>query len=244
MTAPLADSAIGLVTCLYRAESSDWPSRWEALGIATDFAPSTLVAPMVGVSEFGLGSTLAFRREDLQQIGGFGSIADYIADDYQLGARIHRPRPQECDLAHGSEHPALGWLVARCFQASTALGAHDSPFPLQRLSRIAGYVCDPVGCHRGDLRTRGKRAGAAHGPPGGGVDRRMVCPSESGCVALFVAGPFSRFVGSGGVGFCPFWAHGGMAGETAAAGRPGKNRLAAAADFENRPRYVRSLRRQ
>jgi ceramide glucosyltransferase len=42
------------------------------------------------VNEFGLGSTLAFRREDLQRIGGFEAIADYIADDYQLGKLISR----------------------------------------------------------------------------------------------------------------------------------------------------------
>jgi ceramide glucosyltransferase len=89
VTAPLADPEIGLVTCLYRAEADNLPSRFEALAIATDFAPSTLVAPFVGVSEFGLGSTLAFRRADLERIGGFRAIADYLADDYQLGRKLH-----------------------------------------------------------------------------------------------------------------------------------------------------------
>jgi ceramide glucosyltransferase len=89
VTAPLADPAVGLVTCLYRAEADNWPSRFEALAISTEFAPSTLVAPFVGVSEFGLGSTLAFRRRDLDRIGGFAAIAGYIADDYQLGRQIH-----------------------------------------------------------------------------------------------------------------------------------------------------------
>ena len=89
VTAPLADPTIGLVTCLYRAEADDLPSRFEALAIATDFAPSTLVAPFVGISEFGLGSTLAFRRADLERIGGFAAIADYLADDYQLGRKLH-----------------------------------------------------------------------------------------------------------------------------------------------------------
>ena len=89
VTAPLQDPGIGLVTCLYRAEARDWPSRFEALGIATDFAPSTLVAPLFGVSEFGLGSTLAFRRADLEAIGGFAAVADYLADDYQLGRKLH-----------------------------------------------------------------------------------------------------------------------------------------------------------
>ena len=90
VTAPLADPGIGLVTCLYRAEADNWPGRFEALAIATEFAPSTLVAPFVGVSEFGLGSTLAFRRRDLDRIGGFAAIADYLADDYQLGRQIHQ----------------------------------------------------------------------------------------------------------------------------------------------------------
>jgi ceramide glucosyltransferase len=89
VTAPMDDPAIGLVTCLYRAEADNLPSRFEALAIATDFAPSTLVAPFVGVSEFGLGSTLAFRRADLERIGGFAAIADYLADDYQLGRKLH-----------------------------------------------------------------------------------------------------------------------------------------------------------
>lgn len=89
VTAPLADPKVGLVTCLYRAVGDTFAARFEALGVATDFAPSTLVARMVGVDEFAMGSTLAFRRKDLEKIGGFESIADYLADDYQLGHRLH-----------------------------------------------------------------------------------------------------------------------------------------------------------
>ena len=63
--------------------------RFEALGVATDFMPSTFVAPFAGVDEFALGATIAVRRPDLDRIGGFAAIADYIADDYQLGRRIH-----------------------------------------------------------------------------------------------------------------------------------------------------------
>ena len=100
VTAPLADPEIGLVTCLYRAEAHDWPSRFEALAIATDFAPSTLVAPLFGVSEFGLGSTLAFRRADLDAIGGFAAIADYLADDYQLGRKLHQLGLRKYILSH------------------------------------------------------------------------------------------------------------------------------------------------
>jgi ceramide glucosyltransferase len=86
---PLADPKVGLVTCLYRPEGDTFASRFEGLGVSTDFAPSTLVARLVGVDEFALGSTMAFRRTDLDRIGGFQAIADYLADDYQLGHRIH-----------------------------------------------------------------------------------------------------------------------------------------------------------
>jgi ceramide glucosyltransferase len=86
---PLADPRVGLVTCLYRPEGDTFAARFEGLGVSTDFAPSTLVARLVGVDEFALGSTMAFRRTDLDRIGGFQAIADYLADDYQLGHRIH-----------------------------------------------------------------------------------------------------------------------------------------------------------
>lgn len=85
---PLEDPHIGVVTCLYRARWSSWASRFEALGVTTDFSPSTLIAPMVHIAEFALGSTLCFRRADLDALGGFACIADYLADDYQLGKQM------------------------------------------------------------------------------------------------------------------------------------------------------------
>ena len=88
VTAPLADPAVGLVTCLYRARADSWASRCEALGIATEFAPSVLVARLLRQAEFALGSTMAFRAETLRAVGGFDAIADCLADDYQLGRRI------------------------------------------------------------------------------------------------------------------------------------------------------------
>jgi ceramide glucosyltransferase len=88
--APLTDPQVGLLTCLYRGiANSTLGSRLESLGISTDFAAGVLVAQNIenGI-RFGLGSTLAFRRRDLQAIGGFESIVDYLADDYQIGSRI------------------------------------------------------------------------------------------------------------------------------------------------------------
>lgn len=88
--APLRDEAVGMVTCLYRGiPANTLGSRLEALGIGTDFVPGVLSARVIEHGlHFGLGSTLAFRRFDLQAIGGFEAMLDYLADDYELGNRI------------------------------------------------------------------------------------------------------------------------------------------------------------
>lgn len=92
VVAPLADARVGMVTCLYRGvAAATLGSQLEELGISTDFCADVLVARQVenGI-RFGLGSTLAFRRAELEEIGGFLSFVDYLADDYELGKRIAR----------------------------------------------------------------------------------------------------------------------------------------------------------
>ena len=87
--APLEQENIGLVTCLYRAIANFTPTSCiESLGIV-DFCAAVLSARRVeGGLRFGLGSTLAFRSRDLEAIGGFEALVNYLADDYQLGQRI------------------------------------------------------------------------------------------------------------------------------------------------------------
>jgi ceramide glucosyltransferase len=84
----LEDQNVGLVTGLYRARGASLAAKAEALGIVTEFVPSVLVARLLSSSGFALGATMAFRAKDLVAIGGFASIREYLADDYQLGARI------------------------------------------------------------------------------------------------------------------------------------------------------------
>jgi ceramide glucosyltransferase len=88
--APFGDNSVGLVTCLYRGVAAPTlGSRLEALGISADFVPGVLSARFLEKGlHFGLGSTLAFRRRDLEAIGGFAALLDYLADDYELGRRI------------------------------------------------------------------------------------------------------------------------------------------------------------
>ena len=90
--APLLDPKVGLVTCLYRGvASASLGSRLESLSISTDFSAGVLAARQLeGGIRFGLGSTLAFRRSDLEASGGFKALVDYLADDYEIGRRISK----------------------------------------------------------------------------------------------------------------------------------------------------------
>ncbi|HJQ82974.1 MAG TPA: bacteriohopanetetrol glucosamine biosynthesis glycosyltransferase HpnI [Candidatus Binatia bacterium] len=89
MVAPLADPAIGLTTCLYRGVGRfGLPTVLESLFINTDFIPMVLAAQLVQRFEYAYGASIAFRRDALDRIGGFAPLADYLADDYQLGNRI------------------------------------------------------------------------------------------------------------------------------------------------------------
>jgi ceramide glucosyltransferase len=87
----LADDRVGMVTCLYRAgKAPSLAAKLEAVGITTEFAPGVLVAWLIEGISFALGATIATTKENLQAIGGFQAIADYLADDFMLGKLMSR----------------------------------------------------------------------------------------------------------------------------------------------------------
>src|ERR1700722_4568937 len=134
--APLANKDVGMVTCLYRGVAAPTlGSRLESLGISTDFCPGVLVARQLeGGVRFGLGSTLAFRRTDLERIGGFHSIVDYLADDYELGRRIAGLGLQVLlsDVVVETHLPAYALHGFFAHQLRWARGVRDS--------RAGGYI--------------------------------------------------------------------------------------------------------
>jgi ceramide glucosyltransferase len=136
VVAPLANPNVGMVTCLYRGVAgATLGSRLEALGISTDFCAGVLAARQLeGGIRFGLGSTLAFRRTELEKIGGFNSFVDYLADDYELGKRI-------AGLGFTVE---LSHVVVETFLPSYALGdffAHQLRWGRGvRDARAGGYL--------------------------------------------------------------------------------------------------------
>jgi ceramide glucosyltransferase len=87
-----------------------------------------------GGLRFGLGSTLAFRRADLERIGGFKSIVDFLADDYELGRRIASLGLQVMlsDVVVETHLPAYDLRGFLSHQLRWARGVRDS--------RAGGYI--------------------------------------------------------------------------------------------------------
>ncbi len=92
VTAPLADPAVGLVTCLYCGQPADgglW-SRLGALGIDWQFLPHAALGESLGRAQGCYGATMALRAETLARLGGFRALVGLLADDHALGAAVRR----------------------------------------------------------------------------------------------------------------------------------------------------------
>ncbi len=89
------DDRIGLISCPYRAVpgKSLW-SRLEAIGMNTELLGGVMVARMVEGMRFALGCTVAVRRSVLEDMGGFGYLQEFLAEDFVIGQRA-------AELGHG-----------------------------------------------------------------------------------------------------------------------------------------------
>ncbi len=84
----LRDADVGGATCVYKVKNPPgFVSAIEPFFVNCDFIPSALVAHALGMN-FGFGATIAVRKKVLDEIGGFPPLADYIAEDYQMGERL------------------------------------------------------------------------------------------------------------------------------------------------------------
>lgn len=87
--APFVDPEVGFATAPYRGVPTDsFASRFDALLTNLHFLPTACFAVAVEGLHFGLGSTLALRREALAEIGGLAAVADESGDDLALAHRI------------------------------------------------------------------------------------------------------------------------------------------------------------
>jgi len=158
--AALEHPGVGAVTCLYHGlpVTGFW-ARLVALGINAHFLPNVIMGLGLNLAHPCFGSTIAFRRKVLVEIGGFVRVADCLADDYAIGAAL-RARGYEiavspvtighvCGDMSASElwQHELRW--ARTIRSLDPAGYAGSVishvFPLALVAALAGVATGSVG---------------------------------------------------------------------------------------------------
>jgi hypothetical protein len=81
--------------------------QWEAVAINADFWTQVLQARSLKPVDFALGAVMTLPAAQLKAIGGFAALADYLADDYQLGRRVARQQ----------KRIEFATVVAECWEA-------------------------------------------------------------------------------------------------------------------------------
>lgn len=137
--APFADPAVGLVTSLYRSSRVEGVATvFEALGFTAEMIPNVMVALKLEGLSFALGASMACRREALEAIGGFRSLVNFLADDYQLGNKIHRA---------GYRLELSGYFVESVMKRETLGGILSRQLRwcrTMRVSRPGGYFASGI----------------------------------------------------------------------------------------------------
>ena len=109
---PLSDPQAGLVCCFYAlANPTTLAMQWEAVAVNADFWSQVLQSRTLKPLDFALGAVMATRRKQLNEIGGFRALVDYLADDYQLGNQITKRgyRIELCPVVVECHEREQGW---------------------------------------------------------------------------------------------------------------------------------------
>src|SRR5579875_981465 len=91
MVQNLRDPKVGLAWPLYIGTTdpgAGLAARLDAVGKSVEMTSGALVADMLAGTDFALGATMAVRRKSFQDVGGFGELGQFYADDFVLGNRL------------------------------------------------------------------------------------------------------------------------------------------------------------
>jgi len=89
LVAPLSDPKVGATTCLYMlGEHRTFTQRLQSTSMLSDFYPGIFVAKQLDGVKFALGTTIAARRKNLEDFGGYAAIEDRPGDDLHVGRLI------------------------------------------------------------------------------------------------------------------------------------------------------------
>jgi len=89
--APFRDSRVGVVSCFYRGVAqANLAAEIEAVGATSDFFAGAMVADWMEGVTFALGASVATTKGWLGKMGGYEALANFLADDYEIGNRVHK----------------------------------------------------------------------------------------------------------------------------------------------------------
>jgi ceramide glucosyltransferase len=110
--AALRDEKTGFVNCFYRlANPTTTAMQWEAVAVNADFWSQVLQSQTLKPLDFALGAVMLTRKKILDEIGGFKSFLNCLADDYQLGNHIAKKnyRIELCPVIVECWEPPKSW---------------------------------------------------------------------------------------------------------------------------------------
>lgn len=132
VTFALAGPGVGAVTCYYRGEARGglW-SQLSAMGVSYGFLANVALGVGIGLARPCMGSTIALRREVLDEIGGFQALADVLMDDYDIGRAVwasgRRVVLPPFLVTHGCSDSSFAELVAHELRWAVTVRMIDLP---------------------------------------------------------------------------------------------------------------------
>jgi len=95
MVQNLRDPNLGIASCVYlgtpyEGAGATFSTKLDAVGKSVEMTSGVLVADMLEGTKFALGATMATRKRSFREVGGFGELGQFYADDFELGNRLAR----------------------------------------------------------------------------------------------------------------------------------------------------------
>jgi ceramide glucosyltransferase len=143
VVAPLDEPEVGAVSLLYSGTplGNIW-SKLAAMNIDCHFLPNARLGLLLGLAHPCFGSTIAFRRQTLETIGGFEAISDVLADDYELGRAIRARGYRVLIPDFTVEHVCSETSALALFRQELRWG--KTTFLLARIGYIGSIVTYPI----------------------------------------------------------------------------------------------------
>jgi ceramide glucosyltransferase len=88
---PLLDPKVGAVTVVFRGKSAGgiWADL-DAIGQSVEFTAGVVTVNLLEGMKFGLGPTIALRKDSIGRIGGYEAVREYLSNDFVVGNFIQK----------------------------------------------------------------------------------------------------------------------------------------------------------